>query len=240
MALLVKSCVILFGFALWITGCNSSSAPPTTTSSETPTASTTPTPTPVAEPNRTPTAQAPEAENVLISPKGIGVAELGMTLGELKQRLGTEVELTVESPFIVDFDALAVRKAGEVQYYILYLAGQSLTDQDAIQGLLTDNPKFQTVEKIGSGSTIQEAEQVYGQATLSYNTQNESREYARFANQPAGNISFGTGNGNATSAGVYASPSDAYNETQQFKNEAVIQSVLVVCLTEDCVPPATP
>ncbi|NJL41916.1 MAG: hypothetical protein HC899_38595, partial [Leptolyngbyaceae cyanobacterium SM1_4_3] len=127
------------------------------------------------------------------------------------------VEFIVESPFIVDFDALAVRKDGEVQYYILYLAGQSFSDQDVIQGLLTDNPKFQTAEKIGSSSTIREAEQVYGPVTLSYNTQNESREYARFANQPAGNISFATGSGNAESAGIYASPLGAYNETQQFK-----------------------
>lgn len=240
MDFLVKPCAILFASVLWISGCNGSSVPPDTAASPTPAPTAPTSPTPAAEPSPTPVAEAPEAEDVLISPKGIGAAQLGMTLGELKQRLGPEVEFTVESPFIVDFDALAVRKAGEVQYYILYLAGQSFTDQDVIQGILTDNPKFQTAEKIGSSTLIQEAEQAYGQVTLSYNTQNESREYARFANQPAGNISFATGNGNATSAGIYASPLGAYNETQQFKEAATIESVLVVCLTEDCVPPANP
>ncbi|NJO79627.1 MAG: hypothetical protein HC827_14680 [Cyanobacteria bacterium RM1_2_2] len=242
MALLVKPTVMVLGSVLWISACNGSSAPPTTAVSpaQTPQAAT-PTLTPPASPSPTSAAEASEAEeNVLISPKGIGAAQLGMTLGELKQRLGSEVEFIVESPFIVDFDALAVRKDGEVQYYILYLAGQSFSDQDVIQGLLTDNPKFQTAEKIGSSSTIREAEQVYGPVTLSYNTQNESREYARFANQPAGNISFATGSGNAESAGIYASPLGAYNETQQFKDAATIQSVLVVCLTEDCVPPTNP
>jgi hypothetical protein len=239
MDFLVKSCMILFGSVL-LNGCNGSSAPPTTASTPSPDAPAAATsPTPTTRPNQTPVAEAPESENVLISPKGIGAAQLGMTLGELKQRLGSEVEYTIESPFIVDFDALAVRKGGEVQFYILYLAGQSFTDQDVIQGLLTDNPKFQTAEKIGSNSTVQEAQQAYGQVTLSYNTENESREYARFANQPAGNISFSTGNGNAA-AGIYASPGGAYNETQQFKDGATIQSVLVVCLTEDCVPPANP
>lgn len=241
MNFLVKSCAILFGSALLLTGCNGASAPPTAESTPTPDASAAPAVSPsAAQPSQIPATDAPAAENVLISPKGIGAAQLGMTLGELKQRLGPEVEYTAESPFIVDFDALAVRKDGEVQFYILYLAGQSFTDQDVIQGLLTDNPKFQTAEKIGSNSTLQAAEQAYGQVTLSYNTQNESREYARFANQPAGNISFATGNGNAAAAGIYASPSGAYNETQQFKDGATIESVLVVCLTEDCVPPANP
>jgi hypothetical protein len=243
MDLLAKPAVIILGSVLWLSACNGSSAPPTTAvspvqSPETPASLP---PTAAASLSPTPAAEVTESEeNVLISPKGIGAAQLGMTLGELKQQLGSDVEFTVESPFIVDFDALAVRKDGEVQYYILYLAGQSFTDQDVIQGLLTDNPKFQTAEKIGSGSTILAAEQAYGSVTLSYNTQNESREYARFANQPAGNISFATGNGNAESAGIYASPLSAYNETQQFKDTATIQSVLVVCLTEDCVPPTSP
>lgn len=241
MNFLVKSCAILFGSALLLSSCNGSSAPPTAESTSTPNVSAAPAVSPPeTQPSQTPVAEAPEAENVLISPKGIGAAQLGMTLGELKQRLGSGVEYTVESPFIVDFDALAVRKDGEVQYYILYLAGQSFGDQDVIQGLLTNNPKFQTAEKIGSNSTLQAAEQAYGQVTLSYNTDNESREYARFANQPAGNISFATGNGNAATAGIYTSPGGAYNETQQFKDGATIESVLVVCLTEDCVPPANP
>jgi hypothetical protein len=174
-------------------------------------------------------------ENRLLSPQGIGVAQLGMTLGTLKQQL-SGAEFTVESPFIVDFDAIAVRQDGEVQFYILYLAGQSFTDSDVIQGLWTDNPAYQTTEGIGSGISIAAAEAAYGDATLSYNTDNESREYARFANQPASNLSFSTGNGAANPAGIYASPASGYNETQEYRSEATIESILVVCLTEDCAP----
>ncbi|MBI4782100.1 MAG: hypothetical protein HY785_12380 [Oscillatoriophycideae cyanobacterium NC_groundwater_1537_Pr4_S-0.65um_50_18] len=159
-----------------------------------------------------------------------------MTLAELKQTLGQDAEFLVKAPFIVDFDAIAVRKGGEIQYYILYLAGQSFSDQDVIQGVLTDNPKFLTAEGVGAGTTLESAVQAYGQATLSYNTQNESREYARFDRQPAANISFNTGNGNATPAGIYASPLSEYNETQEFQPEATIRSVLVVCLTDACAP----
>lgn len=191
-------------------------------------------PTPTAQP--TPSTAASEAvENRLISPQGIGAAQLGMTLGVLKQQL-SGAEFTVKAPFIVDFDAIAVQQNGEVQFYILYLAGQSFTDNDVIQGLWTDNPNYQTPAGVGAGTPIATAEQAYGDVTLSYNTDNESREYARFANQPAGNLSFGTGNGSANPSGIYASPVGGYNETKEYRADAAIDSILVVCLTENCAP----
>lgn len=177
-----------------------------------------------------------ETNRTLISAKGIGSAQLGMTLGELKTILGSDAEFTVESPFIVDFDAISVREDNEVQFYILYLAGESFGDEDVIQGLFTDNPKFRTDAGIGPGSSVSQAEETYGEATLSYNTQNESREYVRFAQHPAGNISFATGNANEDTAGIYPTSTEEYHETQDFHENALIQSMLVVCLTEDCAP----
>jgi hypothetical protein len=233
--LLVSSLVLL------ATGCGNSSSvstvttptatPETTAPAESPTAST---------PNASPANSAENAaDNMLISARGIGAARLGMTLGDLKDTLGTAAEFTVESPFITDFDAIAVRKNGEVAYYVLYLAGEPPTDTDVIQGLLTNNPDFKTAEGVGVGTPIAEAEEVYGSANLSYNTLNESREYARFEQQPTKNISFATGNGNQDPAGIYAEPIGEYNETQNFREDAVIQSVLVICLSEECAPPAS-
>lgn len=178
------------------------------------------------------------AGNRTISSQGIGAAKLGMTLGELKKTLGNEVKFTVKSPFIVDFDAIAVEEDNKVQYYILYLAGQSFQDSDIIQGLLTENSDFKTSEGIGPDTLIAEAEKKYGKVTLSYNTQNESREYARFERQPANSISFGTGNGNQETAGVYQSPTTEYNETQSYQEGAKIQSVLVICSPENCTSPS--
>jgi hypothetical protein len=235
----IQFCFILLGLSGLLTTCNRTSSPVVQSTTPSPTVSASAALTPKARPSKTSAATTPKAENQIISPKGIGAAQLGMTLGELKQTLDSDVELSTVSPFIVDFDAIAVRKAGEVQYYILYLAGQTFSDKDIIQGLLTNNSKFRTAEGVGPGTTIAKAEQTYGKVTLSYNTQNESREYARFANLPAGNLSFSTGNGNKSTAGIYASPSGAYNETQRFKPEAAIQSVLVVCLAEDCAQSAS-
>jgi len=174
-------------------------------------------------------------DELLISAEGIGSAKLGMTLAELKQVLGAETEFIVESPFISDFDAIAVRQAGEVQFYILYLAGETFTDEDVIQGLMTNNPKFVTREAVGPGVAIAQAESAYGKATLSYNTQNEGREYARFESHPASNLSFGTGNFNQQVAGIYPATTADFNETQEFQPTAVIDSVLIVCLAESCI-----
>lgn len=222
---------------LLLSACGKSAQAPVSPSAASPTGST-PAPSVSAAPSASPTPDL--TSSTLISDKGIGPAQLGMKLSELKQLLGNKAEFTVQSPFIVDFDAIAVRQNGQVQYYILYLAGQSFTDNDVIQGLYTNNPRFKTAQAVGAGTLLQTAEEAYGKATLSYHTQNESREYARFANQPAANISFGTGNGNAEHAGVYPSPTGEYNETKQYRDGAKIQSVLVVCLKDGCAASSSP
>jgi hypothetical protein len=230
---IVFSRSLMFCGLVLMAACGKSAS--TATSGPSPTSFSSPFPSvALASPSLSPTAQA---ESPIISDKAIGLARLGMTFGDLKKALGKDVEFVVQSPFIVDFDAIAVRRGGEVQYYILYLAKQPLTDADMIQGLLSKNPKFLTAEGIGAGSLLSKAQEAYGKATLSYNTQNESREYVRFEKQPTG-ISFGTGNGAKDAVGVYPSPAGEYNETQQFKENAKIQSVLLVCLTEACAPPS--
>jgi hypothetical protein len=74
----------------------------------------------------------------------MGPAKLGMTLGALKKQLGANAEFKVTSPYIVDFDAIAVSQNGKVQYYILYPAAKPLTDSDKIEYLLTENPAYRT------------------------------------------------------------------------------------------------
>jgi hypothetical protein len=229
---------VLLSTTLLLSGCNGSGSVSTTASPDTsPSIATSPPPnSPSASAN--PDAATAAAQNPTISDKGVGAAQLGMTLGDLKQAMGETATFTEKSPFMVDFDAIEVGQDGEVQFYLLYLAKQPLQDSDLIQGILTRNPKFQTPEGVGAGISIAQAEQVYGKATLSYNTQNESREYARFERQPAPNISFATGNGNQQPAGVYPAATTEYNETGQFRPDAKIQSVLVVCLTDACSAPA--
>lgn len=174
----------------------------------------------------------------LISSDGIGAAKVGMTFGELKKALAGKAEFQVKSPFIVDFDAIAVSQGGEEQFYILYPTGTPLKDSDVIEALITNNPKYRTPEGIGPGTPVTKAEAAYGEATLSYNTMNESREYVKFAKQPAQNISFRLGAANDSSlAGVYPSAKSEYNQTQQFKPTASISFVEVYC-DRDCPLPS--
>jgi hypothetical protein len=201
---------------------------PTATPS-TPTASQ-PTPSPLVSPTPSQKLSPPASKAVTISPDGIGSARVGMTVGELKKLLAGKDQFQVVSPFIVDFDAIAVSQSGEVQYYILYPAGSPLADSDLIEALITNNPKYRTAQGVGPGTSIQQAEAVYGDATLSYNLANESREYAKFAKQPAKNLSFRIGAANDNSlGGIYPMPKSELNQTKDYNKTALINFVEVYC-----------
>lgn len=221
--------ILLVSLLLILTGCGSTPTPSSTEPSP-------PTPT-EASPPSSPTSSAqlspPASEAFLITGEGIGPAQVGMTFGELKQMLGEEVEFQVESPFIVNFDAIAIVEEAEVQYYLLYPAGTSLEDSDLIEAVITNNPQYRTAEGIGSGTSVQQAEAVYGNATLYYSLANESREYVRFANQPSPDIAFRLGAANdGTLAGIYPSPQEEYNETEEYQEDATIRFVEVYCRQE--------
>jgi hypothetical protein len=173
--------------------------------------------------------QSPIATHLLISDQGIGLARLGITFQQLKQKLGTSAQFKVISNFIVDFDAIAVYQSGNLQYYIVYPSGKAFVDSDVIELLSSDNPNYRTAEGVGAGTTLQQAQNIYGQAILSYNTQNESREMVRFANYLSRNIIFRPKVASADFAGIYQSSSAAaeYHETKVFNDTAVISSIFV-------------
>ncbi len=176
-------------------------------------------------PNLSP--DTPISKALTISPTGIGVANLGMTFGQLKQALGNNAKFQVVSPFIVDFDAISISQSGKIQYYILYPAKTTFANSDSIELLLTENSNFHTVEGVGPGISLKQAEAIYGEATLTYNTQNKSREQVKFANQPAEKLLFQPIAPNQDFAGIYPSQSGEYNETKKFQESAIIRSVLV-------------
>ncbi len=243
----MKSRCFLAALLMVLVGCNRSPNPST---SETPASS----PTPVASapvevsPAASPTASEPAVVSstaspttskqlsppasaaFTISPDGIGPARVGMTVGELKNKLKGEAEFQVKSPFIVDFDAIAVSQSGKEQFYILYPAGSPLADTDVIEALVTNNPNYRTPQGVGPGTPLQQAEAAYGDATLSYNLANESREYVKFPKQPAKNLSFRLGAANDGSlAGTYPSQKGEFNQTKEYKKTASIGFVEVYC-----------
>ncbi len=184
-------------------------------------------------------------EKVLISSSGIGKAKLGMTLGQLKQ-ISPDTKFEVISSFTVDTNAIAVTKKDIVQYYILYPVGTTShsngstpSDDGLITTLLTDNDNYQTEAGIKAGMPIKEAEEIYGNAVLTYNTEGESREYVTFEDQKPKNIRFrastfkSTANGTEFS-GIYADYPGVSYVTDKYRDNAAIAAIEVSCNPENC------
>jgi len=172
-------------------------------------------------------AAKPASASVAISDRTIGEAKVGMTFGQLKQALGSTAQFKVESPFMVDFDAVAISRSGKVQYRIIYAAGTKLKDTDIIELLMTDNPNYKTLQGVGPGMPLKQAEAIYGKATLSYNVDNESRENVVFAKQPTRKIMFVPKAEGKQFAGVYAAGKGGFYETNKYQPNAAIKSVMV-------------
>lgn len=189
---------------------------------------------PLKETNNTAEKFHIQKEDFVISTQGIGLAKLGMTFGELKQKLSKDMEYKVISPFMVGLDAVAVMQSGQVQYYILYFASSNFTDKSPIEMLMTENSSYLTKEGVGVGTKIKKAETIYGNATLYFNTLNESREYIKFDNQPAQNIYFRPTFSDSGFAGIYSDSSAEYNETKEFYDDAAINSIQIFCSPDYC------
>jgi len=172
-------------------------------------------------------AQKTPSASLTISDRTIGAAKVGMTFGQLKKALGSTAQFKVESPFMVDFDSVAVSRSGKVQYRIIYAAGTKLKDTDVIELLMTENSNYKTVQGVGPGMTLKQAEAIYGKATLSYNVDNEMRENVVFAKQPTRNIMFVPKAEGKQFGGVYGAGKGGFYQTNKYHPNAVIKSVMV-------------
>ena len=190
-------------------------------------------------------AESVVADELLISAEGIGKAKLGMTLAELKQISEPDTEFKIITPFMADVNAIAVSQKGLVQYYILYPAGTTShpnkstpTDNDPIAFLMTDNYNYQTEEGVKVGMPIQEAEDIYGNATLAYNIEGESREYITFGDNPP-NLKFVASFFKSISdglgfSGIYPEYPGVTYTTNKYQKDAAIAAIEVSCNAGNC------
>jgi hypothetical protein len=172
-------------------------------------------------------AQKTPAASLTISDRAIGAAKVGMTFGELTKALGATAQFKVESRLMVDFDAVAISQSGKVQYRIIYAADTKLKNTDVIKILSTENTNYKTVQGVGPGMTLKQAEAIYGKATLSYNVDNEMRENVVFAKQPTRKIMFVPQAEGKQFAGVYGAGKGGFYQTNKYQPNAVIRSVMV-------------
>lgn len=174
-------------------------------------------------------------EKLVISSERIGQAQLGMTLGELKQA-APDMTFKLKPEFMVDISAIAAIKTGVVQYYILFISNLNPSDSDTINYIMTQNPQYQTPEGVKVGMKIKEVAEIYGKAVLSYNLNNESREYIEFKNtKTQKNIQFRPNSIEYDGlAGIYPEPVEEYNQTENYHDNAEIKTIEVWCPPLKC------
>ncbi len=177
-------------------------------------------------PQTQPAAYLPEPA-VPITATGIGPAQRGMTIGVLRAALPAGDTLGATAPYMVDIDGMPITRNGDTLYHVLIIAGESSTDITAIENLATTSTKARTPEGIGPGSTIAEAAKKYGAPTLSYSTNDESREYAAFPRLPS-NVRFrvAPASDSAAYAGLYDTNAE-FNQTTRYDPHARISMVIV-------------
>ncbi|MEM1427551.1 MAG: hypothetical protein AAGF75_13490 [Cyanobacteria bacterium P01_H01_bin.130] len=200
-----------------------------------PSASASPSP-PQSQAPQSQAAQPKVSQDFLIAPRQIGPLKAGMTLGEIKQALGDRIQYQTEENFLVDFSAIAVLKGNEVLFYLMFYAGDPMGDDDMVPLVWVENPKFQTAEGVGPGTTIRQASQAYGQPTLSFSYDDEMREYVRFERGPE-NLLFRCTSpiDNPQSeadifAGIYDLDSpqgSSFYSTQTYRDKAELSAIIV-------------
>lgn len=172
-------------------------------------------------------AAAQPPDELVITADGAGDATLGLTPDELAAALGPDYDLGDEVRITVDFDGRVVTRNGQVQFRA------AMTDTgDELTLFIISNPAYLTAEGVGATTTIADAEAAYGPATLSWNPDDEGREFVSFENGPRGRIAFRTPGIGGNNVGIYA---DGEFETNDYEDGAAIAAVWVSCIPgTDC------
>lgn len=164
-------------------------------------------------------------EATLITPTSMGEANTCLTLEEIQHNLST-VSTTIvdqENGRLVGAGGVLFLDAdGELAIYAPVYG--EVRPEDKLRSFITSHPNYQTAEGVGPGTLIEEAERLYGPASLSYHWEAESREFVTFENGPE-NISFRTDSFEA--AGVYPPQEGPYFQTESYREGATIQSVWI-------------
>lgn len=169
-----------------------------------------------------------QGDDMVITPTTVGPAEIGSTVDQLTEQLGSDYTVGDEVRITVDFSGHVVSRDGEVQFR----AVKANEPGDELSLFIINNDGFATAEGVGPGITIAAAEEIYGEATLNWNPDIEGREFVSFENQPEGRIQFRTPGIAGTNVGIYQ---DGELETNEYDPEGVVAAVWISCVPgTDC------
>lgn len=163
----------------------------------------------------------------VIGPEGIGVAQAGMSVAEIRSALGERLRLgEFDGRFMVDLNAMPVLRGEDALYYLVFPAEETPNDESVPMLAITDHREVRTEEGIGPGSTLAEAAATYGSPTLRFSAEDEMREYATFPRYSHATVAFRVAPGDTVFlAGRYES--DRGGQTAEFDPGARIMMVLV-------------
>lgn len=183
-----------------------------------------------------------------ISTTGIGRAKLGMTLKRLRKISDRNTQFQLIPSFIENVDAIAVTQKGIVQYYILYDANGDTQSNSSetienrlITSLVTNNDNYQTEHGVRVGTSIREAEDIYGDAVLAYNTEGKAgEEYVTFGAKNPDNIKFKASYFKLISdglgySGIYPEYPGVSYTTDKYRADAAIAAIEVSCNPDNCI-----
>jgi hypothetical protein len=165
--------------------------------------------------------------NPVIRSDGIGAARIGMRIADLRRSLPDGVTLGESTSFMVDIDALPVVQGSDTLYYVLSMAGDEPSDNAMIELLATTHTAFRTGQGVGPGTTLGEAASIYGQPTLRYNINDESREYVHFPALSSSIMIRAGGPQGPSMAGEYDPVEAEVFETTRYNPSAQIWMVMV-------------
>ncbi|WP_414521329.1 hypothetical protein [Umezakia ovalisporum] len=176
--------------------------------------------------------------NQVITNKNVGVAKLGMTLGELKQVLGEDTKFEPISLGVDVGEGIQVSQDGNVQYFLGFADQnnletgnkQPITNNSQITMITVENADYRTKDGVGPGTPLKAAVAAYGEAKLFYNLNNEAREYIKFERGLGADpqVLIRSNQWTITQyAGVYLDTKAEFNQTQKYHEHAGIGSITI-------------
>ncbi len=171
----------------------------------------------------------------LITAESVGLVRPGDTLGALREAFG-DARIRIERDFMVDLSAVCVDGPdGAELFCAAYDADLQPAPATEIVMIATRHPRFRTREGVGPGVALEDAEVVYGEAFLVYSADNGSREYVEFDRGPAGSIAFRPLSPSSPDgfAGLYDDAGGDFNETEDYRPDAVIGAVEVYAVAQE-------
>ena len=157
----------------------------------------------------------------------------GMTLEAARAAVPT-LNWIYEVDFMVDFSALCAVKGGpetgETQFCALVPQRDAERGADMIEAIAVFGGDLKTPEGVHPGMSVAAAAEIYGQPSLSYSLENESREFLVFDGAPEW-MSFRATSQSSDEglAGVYPATGadESYHETSEYADDATLDALWI-------------